>query len=271
MIGYFGVDYGAYTPPETLDYAAMADSGVRLHIVGVTGNPWLVRHIMQAKQAQVPEVALYVIPRRWDWPGDMAMEAAVAQFKLVFPPSGRTGPDAVPDIILDVEADAQDLPQAAPAVNRQWISDARKVAEAHGYSVGKYSNKRMWSLVTGDDPAFDAECAPLPNHDACYDNLPYSGFSGPWGGRATPLINQFAGSVTFCGANTDLNWVEREQRMMTDEQIKEALGNILGTLAAFGKRTDILRDELYKSVSGRADVAKRELEYMAAAGGVTLP
>lgn len=269
MIGWFGSDYGAYTPPETLDYDLLARCGVRWHGIGVTGNPWVVRHIMQAKQHAVPNISVYVIPRDWTWPGDMAMHAAIAQFGLVFPPTGRTGPGEEPDVILDVESDARYAPAGTPEQNRDWIRKARKVAEDHGYSVGKYSNRNAWNALTGPDAAFDAEMADLPNHDACYDNLPFSGFSGAWGGRATPLINQFA-STGLAGMNVDLNWVEGV-RMMTDEQITEALGNILGTLATFGKRIDFVGAELYKSVTNRAAQARLEMEYTYKAAGVPLP
>lgn len=266
MIPCAAIDYAGYTAPETLDYAALAAAGVRLHLIGLLGNPYATRQIMLARQHGA-DVETYLIPATWTADGARSMDVALTGIKLVYP-TGR--------IWLDVEPLPHE-PTPDEGDVRAWLRGARGVAEAAGYQVGLYGNVRTWALCTGDDPAFNLACAALPKWDADYDGRPQTGFSGPWGGSQTPLVSQYS-NIGIGGMNVDLDWYFGEEAEAMDEQTQADLGAILQAVADQNRRivtleaaTSEFRDDLYRAVTNRAVQAEQRLAYVYAAAGVPRP
>jgi len=265
VVKCFGVDYGRYTPPDTIDHQRMLDAGILWHCIGITGNPWADQHFQLAIDRGVPYLDAYVIPRSFtENPSERALWAAD---KL------ERWRQFIGIVWLDAEqVDAGAVPAAQVA---GWLRGVRRILENRRFRCGLYSNRRQWDQVLGLAP-FDEEFRDLPRWDACYDDQPYSGYSGAWAGRVDePAVDQFAGSRTVFGANVDLNWVAGEERIIMDDQIKALFREVLEQEGRLGEKIDKLRAELlvdsFLLASGRNKEVLDRVTYEATAAQIQLP
>eukprot|EP00026_Physarum_polycephalum_P017640 Phypoly_transcript_18933.p1 GENE.Phypoly_transcript_18933~~Phypoly_transcript_18933.p1 ORF type:complete len:235 (+),score=54.12 Phypoly_transcript_18933:25-705(+) len=86
--------------------------------------------------------------------------------------------------------------------NVAFFQELVSTAQGLGMNLGVYTSASQWLPIMGSSTAGSS----MPLWYAHYDNNPsFSDFS-PFGGWSSPVMKQYNGDQTVCGAGVDLNW-----------------------------------------------------------------
>lgn len=104
---------------------------------------------------------------------------------------------------LDIEGDNKDKTWSSdPAFNQKFFQSLLDGCTAAGVNCAVYTSASQWQPIMGI--AYSGGAA-LPLWYAHYDNqTTFSDFK-PFSGWTKPVIKQYAGDVTVCGLDVDVN------------------------------------------------------------------
>ena len=168
---------------------------------------------------------------------------------------------------LDVEADTPTGIDPTPAQLEARINAvcAYVRGKRPDLELGIYTGRGFW-LAHGNLLAFSA--MPLFTAQYTADGQPPVGEPLLYGGWQRAELWQYAGSTTTCGLNLDL-CVILEEHMPTPEydELKQDIGNTLGTLGALGTKVDALANLMKIVIPKLADEQNDDVKALLAALG----
>jgi len=76
----------------------------------------------------------------------------------------------------------------------------------NGKKVGIYASRYMWGSIFGSYDFCPQAAVGVPLWYAHYDDKPSFSDFVPFAGWKTPMIKQYKGTSSLCGASVDRNW-----------------------------------------------------------------
>lgn len=210
------VDFSGWTSvPTPAQLACLQAMGARKAIIGTRGN----RQFSPQAAACIAfgwSVEAYVF--LYGFESGTAQGAAAVGVVRPFPQIRR--------MWLDVENDPARAVQPGPATWRQCVRDARAAVSMAGLVPGIYTSESKWQLTGNTTEHSDLDLwearwrYPSGDPRGMFEPpLPFRPVIGGWSRR---VMVQYAGDLTVCGLNVDLNDIEAVT--VEDDEMKRANG-----------------------------------------------